>query len=280
MDEISKIVGDDLKDTQQKVKDVTDESNKLYQEVSNRVIPALENELSSVRSATEAWAQHRQQLLDTIRAYEELLNAIQATLRAQSGFGSDSGGDTDWAAMMGTVAYGSAQYNQYKRNREEKIANGGSINEDTTARVDAYYKLLSEGKISGKLPNGKYSFAQLTDQEWRDLVGFRSGGYTGTWNNDGKLAFLHQKELVLNADDTENMLASIQLVRQIAKQLDFNSQQISTLSSSGFTVSSQDGTLEQNVRIEASFPNATDRYEIQEAFNTLVNVASQYANRK
>lgn len=280
MDEISKIVGDDLKDTQQKVKDVTDESNKLYQEVSNRVIPALESELSSVRSATEAWAQHRQQLLDTIRAYEELLNAIQATLRAQSGFGSDSGGDTDWAAMMGTVAYGSAQYNQYKRNREEKIANGGSINEDTTARVDAYYKLLSEGKISGKLPNGKYSFTQLTDQEWRDLVGFRSGGYTGTWNDDGKLAFLHQKELVLNADDTENMLASIQLVRQIAKQLDFNSQQISTLSSSGFTVSSQDGVLEQNVRIEASFPNATDRYEIQEAFNTLVNVASQYANRK
>ena len=280
MDEITKIVGDDLKDTQQKVKDVTDESNKLYQEVSNRVIPALENELSSVRSATEAWAQHRQQLLDTIRAYEELLNAIQATLRSQSGFGSDSGGDTDWAAMMGTVAYGSAQYNQYKRNREEKIANGGSINEDTTARVDAYYKLLSEGKISGKLPNGKYSFTQLTDQEWRDLVGFRSGGYTGTWNDSGKLAFLHQKELVLNADDTENMLASIQLVRQIAKQLDFNSQQISTLSSSGFTISSQDGTLEQNVRIEASFPNATDRYEIQEAFNTLVNVASQYANRK
>lgn len=282
MDEIIKIVGDDLKDTQQKVKDVTDESDRLYQEVSNKVIPALESELSSVRSATEAWAQHRQQLLDTIRAYEELLDAIQATLRAQSGFGNSgsSGGDTDWAAMMGTVAYGSAQYNQYKRNREEKIANGGSINEDTTARVDAYYKLLSEGKISGRLPNGKYSFTQLTDQEWRDLVGFRSGGYTGTWNDDGKLAFLHQKELVLNADDTENMLASIQLVRQIAKQLDFNSQQISTLSSSGFTVSSQDGTLEQNVRIEASFPNATDRYEIQEAFNTLVNVASQYANRK
>lgn len=279
MDEITKIVGDDLKDTQQKVKDVTDESDKLYQEISNKVIPALESELSSVRSATEAWAQHRQQLLDTIRAYEELLDAIQATLRAQSGFGNNSDKDTDWAAMMGTVAYGSVEYNQYKNTRDARIANGKEINYDTTARVDAYYKLLSEGKISG-LPNGKQNFTQLTDEEWRKLVGFRSGGYTGTWNDNGKLAFLHQKELVLNADDTENMLASIQLVRQIAKQLDFNSQQISTLSSSGFTVSSQDGTLEQNVRIEASFPNATDRYEIQEAFNTLVNVASQYANRK
>ena len=282
MDEISKIVGDDLKDTQQKVKDVTDESNKLYQEVSNRVIPALESELSSVRSATEAWAQHRQQLLDTIRAYEELLNAIQATLRAQSGFGSDSSNSStrvDWSEKMGQVEYGSDKYNEYYQNREDVIRGGYDVEAATTARVDAFYRkgLTLPISYSGKT----YShFTDIPDSIWKQLVGFKSGGYTGTWNDSGKLAFLHQKELVLNADDTENMLASIQLVRQIAKQLDFNSQQISTLSSSGFTVSSQDGILEQNVRIEASFPNATDRYEIQEAFNTLVNVASQYANRK
>ena len=282
MDEISKIVGDDLKDTQQKVKDVTDESNKLYQEISNRVIPALENELSSVRSATEAWAQHRQQLLDTIRAYEELLDAIQATLRAQSGFGSNSSNSStrvDWSEKMGQVEYGSDKYNEYYQNREDVIRGGYDVEAATTARVDAFYRkgLALPISYSGKT----YShFTDIPDSVWKQLVGFRSGGYTGTWNDSGKLAFLHQKELVLNADDTENMLASIQLVRQIAKQLDFNSQQISTLSSSGFTVSSQDGALEQNVRIEASFPNATDRYEIQEAFNTLVNVASQYANRK
>ena len=282
MDEISKIVGDDLKDTQQKVKDVTDESNKLYQEVSNRVIPALESELSSVRSATEAWAQHRQQLLDTIRAYEELLNAIQATLRAQSGFGSGSGnnsGNSDWSKDMGSVSYGSEEYYKYMQNREDKINGGYDVGAATNARVDAFYR---KGLTLPVTRNGQtyHYFTDIPDSVWKQLVGFRSGGYTGTWNDGGKLAFLHQKELVLNADDTENMLASIQLVRQIAKQLDFNSQQISTLSSSGFTVSSQDGTLEQNVRIEASFPNATDRYEIQEAFNTLVNVASQYANRK
>lgn len=281
MDEITKIVGDDLKDTQQKVKDVTDESNKLYQEVSNRVIPALESELSSVRSATEAWAQHRQQLLDTIRAYEELLNAIQATLRSQSGFGSgsSSGNDSDWSKDMGNVAYGSDDYYKYMQNREDKINGGYDVGAATNARVDAFYRKGLTLPITRNGQTYRY-FTDIPDSVWKQLVGFRSGGYTGTWNDDGKLAFLHQKELVLNADDTENMLASIQLVRQIAKQLDFNSQQISTLSSSGFTVSSQDGTLEQNVRIEANFPNATDRYEIQEAFNTLVNVASQYANRK
>jgi hypothetical protein len=38
--------------------------------------------------------------------------------------------------------------------------------------------------------------------------------------------------------------------------------------------------LEQNVHIEASFPNVQDRNEIEEAFNNLINTASQYANRK
>jgi hypothetical protein len=38
--------------------------------------------------------------------------------------------------------------------------------------------------------------------------------------------------------------------------------------------------LEQNVHIEASFPAVQDRNEIEEAFNNLINQASQYANRK
>ena len=40
--------------------------------------------------------------------------------------------------------------------------------------------------------------------------------------------------------------------------------------------------LEQNVHIDASFPNATSAKEIEDAFNNLVNIASQRAlkNRK
>jgi hypothetical protein len=47
----------------------------------------------------------------------------------------------------------------------------------------------------------------------------------------------------------------------------------------GMTKSEQQ-TLEQMVSIEAHFPNVTDRNEIEEAFNNLINTASQYANRK
>jgi len=39
------------------------------------------------------------------------------------------------------------------------------------------------------------------------------------------------------------------------------------------------GTLQQDVTIHAEFPNVTERNEIAEAFKTLVNEASQFANR-
>ena len=38
--------------------------------------------------------------------------------------------------------------------------------------------------------------------------------------------------------------------------------------------------LEQDVHIEANFPNVTNKEEIEDAFKDLVNLASQYANRK
>ena len=38
--------------------------------------------------------------------------------------------------------------------------------------------------------------------------------------------------------------------------------------------------LDQNVQIVANFPNATNHLEIEEAFGNLINLASQYANRK
>ena len=40
-----------------------------------------------------------------------------------------------------------------------------------------------------------------------------TGGYTGEWGDSGKLAFLHEKELVLNADDTANFLEALNISR-------------------------------------------------------------------
>ena len=42
-----------------------------------------------------------------------------------------------------------------------------------------------------------------------------TGGYTGAWNSsDGRLALLHEKELVLNKEDTANMLKIVETVKR------------------------------------------------------------------
>ena len=112
---------------------------------------------------------------------------------------------------------------------------------------------------------------------------FDTGGYTGDWSGpDGKFAMLHQKELVLNKGDTENFLASMGVLEKILQVIDIQSanQLLSRDMSVPYFGNMSQGTLEQQVHIEASFPNATDKNEIEEAFRDIVNLASQYANRK
>jgi hypothetical protein len=114
---------------------------------------------------------------------------------------------------------------------------------------------------------------------------YDTGGYTGEWGSDGKVAMLHQKELVLNADDTKNILSAVNIVRDIASVFDnLNTNILSRLSGliSGLDtsisgISAFSDTLEQNVHIEANFPNVQSSNEIQDAFNNLVNIASQRA---
>ena len=111
---------------------------------------------------------------------------------------------------------------------------------------------------------------------------FDTGGYTGAWGPEGKWAMLHEKEIVLNKEDTKNFLASLELLDNILSTIDLhamNSQWASNLTSPGISNIGKEA-LEQMVNIEASFPNATDKHEIEEAFKDLVNLASQYANRK
>lgn len=51
----------------------------------------------------------------------------------------------------------------------------------------------------------------------KKVAAFDTGGYTGTGLGSGKLAVLHDKELVLNKTDTENMLKAVETVREISQ---------------------------------------------------------------
>lgn len=123
------------------------------------------------------------------------------------------------------------------------------------------------------------------------LLGFDSGGYTGQWTdkgstNNGKLAILHEKELVLNAEDTKNILAAVDTVRSISDSL--RGQALETANSytsdldTATPIVTQPITqsVQQDVHIDATFPNVTDHNEIELAMNNLINTASQKVMEK
>lgn len=112
------------------------------------------------------------------------------------------------------------------------------------------------------------------------LASLDSGGYTGAFGSEGRLALLHEKELVLNKEDTANILSAVDIVRQMARTIDENI--LASVYSLGSLLSAPSignlgKNLDQNVHIEANFPNVSEAREIELALNNLVNEASQYA---
>ena len=112
------------------------------------------------------------------------------------------------------------------------------------------------------------------------IRGYDTGGYTGDWNSSkGRIAMLHEKQLVLNKEDTKNILSAVNIIRSmdgLLKGIMGNYNLPSMLS--GLISSQSNQNLNQKVSIEAHFPNVTNHFEIEEAFNNLINQASQYVN--
>ena len=146
--------------------------------------------------------------------------------------------------------------------------------------INSFNDMLEALSIDKNSITVKYD---ILSDETKKPEQYASGGYTGKWGNYGKLAILDEKELILNKDDTVNFLDALGIAKQIIDTIDLNALQASY----GFgnlvpaTINENNSqTIEQDVHITAEFPNATDHNEIEQAFETLINKASQYANRK
>ena len=148
--------------------------------------------------------------------------------------------------------------------------------------------------------NGKYYIASKNKNSsynvgWRAYEAYDTGGYTGDWSDgSGKLAMLHSKEIVLNKEDTANLLSAVESVRSITslgsniassissgiasligKMLNFNT----NLGSIGTTTTP--AAENNNVfNINAEFPNANNAEEIREAIMSLPTLASQYLSQR
>jgi len=118
------------------------------------------------------------------------------------------------------------------------------------------------------------------------IPGFESGGYTGDdGDSGGKLAIVHNKEVILNKKDTVNLLSAVSIVRSIVDNLKAGamasaSSLVSSLSGNSGGAIGTTGILEQKVEITANFPNVTDSKQIQDALINLPNIAAQHATKK
>ena len=155
-----------------------------------------------------------------------------------------------------------------------------AIIESNLKVIKSFNDMLESLSINPDSITVKYDIANAAKDQ--DIDSYDSGGYTGNWGTVGKLAVLHQKEIVLNADDTANMLAAVQITRAMLDTIDLNAKQASlglgNLMASGIKEEKTE-TLKQEVNITAEFPNVQNHTEIEDAFNNLINQASQYAYR-
>lgn len=310
--EHNEIIQDVLNNTKEKVNEVTEASDELKEEVIREVIPAVEKELRQVRNITEAYARQREAIQDLINYYEQLAAAIQEAIAAQAQMqmqqAAESYGEIkgirDYSAAMSDYlevdgyTMDDAYYKALKKAREEKMQQDEYSDEISTAELEllfAKYKKAKDAGIDNEMTRYVESISEGNNKSWdRDKVHeyiygksnistYRSGGYTGEWGPSGRLAILHEKELVLNATDTSNLLKAAEIIRQVSEIIDLEavSNQFILNSSRNLPYDSfGKSELEQRVTIEANFPGVQDRFEIEEAFNNLINTASQYANRK
>lgn len=114
------------------------------------------------------------------------------------------------------------------------------------------------------------------------LSGYDTGGYTGSWGStEGRVALLHEKELVLNKEDTKNLLDTVEVMRNLTNSLGSSIlKQMASMSRTGINGMVGGEVVEQDVHIDAQFPNVRDSREIENALNNLVNAAAQRANKR
>lgn len=180
-----------------------------------------------------------------------------------------------------------------------KAVEGSKLgNQDDIRRKNATIVSIDESKTYGikiKLADGTEGYVSK-NMIWSMIKAngesFDTGGYTGEWDSSARLAWLHEKELVLNKTDTENMLKAIELTRSmddiinslessVVNRINRLTQQLNEMVECiniKAKLKDTEQKFEQNVQIHAEFPNVKGVDEIEQAFENLNNRATQLSN--
>lgn len=263
---------------------ITDENvlndlGSMKEEIAKAMIAAQENMQTAISNSQENFDATTKNMNDLVKTIDEMGEALREWVKEMTKLAVVFNSNADYFDLMIKALKNNDMDSaeKYAEYRAMKISlDPNSYGQYSWDSKEAMVKDFQEQgvQISSEKADRLWDKYNNTTQK------YDTGGYTGEWGQDGKLAVLHQKELVLNASDTANMLDIVNIVRDIVQQIDAQA-----LYSRGRRfdlprIQTRAETLEQNVHIEANFPNATSHQEIEQAFDNLINLASQYANKK
>ena len=286
-----------ISDTTEEIEEQTEGYEKLVEQQQESVDAAYTQYESMVQLA-EGYALATEELEKYLAALNEYkLNQNEAgevvtedpTLNSM-GNSSDKTFASEYSAIRKKIGYdldgksGGKQTDEY----HHKISYNDAIDLLNLADLEG----MDVSSIKKKMKKNKYG--NLTDpalEEFRkwlkknatalgidNFEKFATGGYTGEWGTDGKIAMLHEKELVLNQEDTARILDAVNIVRSIADRLgdvSYATREPGAIQSSGTEKS------ETNyVTINADFPGVSQARQIELAFENLKARASQVASYK
>ena len=296
--------GDKISTYDQVVDDATGEVEDMIAALSGE-----EGLLDSIKDTTAAWDAQSAAIDALIDYYEDLYTAITQAQNAQAnapsttpgtpstsdpGTGGDEPEEEEPAEDSGKVQFqgGNYQFWTYKEGSGTKgkgqIFHGNGKSPVVTKEDESSGRI----KISGEDGDGHSFSGRWISKTYKkkDLwKAYETGGlvdYTGPAWVDGTK---ENPELMLNATDTQNMLAAVQTVRALdgatLSMLDefiklATSCMLSADNLHASGVASTDTELQQQVQITAEFPNVQDSNEIQDAFDNLINRAAQYIGSK
>ena len=253
----------------------------------------FEAESEEMKDQTEALAEEMGGLKAALERLEPLIEALAKANKANEEIYSNSikeinAGDNNIGQQSTTQVTSSATNKTSTDESSLGTASNG-------APIIAIYKVKKGDTLSGigkkyginwkriREENGIGKDNLIYPGDKLKIPKYDTGGYTGNWFGDsGQFAMLHKKELVLNKQDTENLLNTVGIVRQLTQNLGGNAfEQLARMARGQVAFGATDtGVLQQQVSIEANFPNVEHAGEIEEALNNLVNAASQKAGYK
>ena len=310
LDELGELAGMTFDDMSDSIQNAVDKTNDLASSTSS-FISQLKNDAGTVKEYEAALAEMTAKIQDAengMRAYQEQVNQLQQNLTAKEqenanltsqvqdlqsqidamknpggGSGGSGGGgggansDTAWGIAKAIWTYGGASGWGNDPIRSSKLIK--AYGSDFARQVQT---IINQNYRSGKLVDyGSMKYSSY------NLIGYRSGGFTGDdWSaaekQAGKIALLHEKELVLNKTDTENILNAVDMVRSmvaLGRNGNYNDiiRQSNNVVDMASVVQPLDDMGQTIYQVECTFPNATNVDEIQRAILTLPDIAPQYA---